>query len=152
MTEGQARAIAAMTKANLKHGRSGTRTYEIWCKMRARCNNPENDKYKYYGAKGITICSRWSCFENFLEDMGEAPEKLSIHRRNNDKGYRKSNCEWADQTTQSRVRSYVKLTMKLAQEIRKRWSDGERQKDLAAIFKVSQPTISAVTTGITWIP
>ena len=64
--------------------------------MRQRCNNRKNKSYKYYGERGIRICERWNKFENFLEDMGEAPKELTLERKDNDKGYSKDNCMWAN--------------------------------------------------------
>ena len=30
----------------------------------------KNDpRYKYYGMKNITVCERWTCFENFFNDI-----------------------------------------------------------------------------------
>lgn len=80
------------------HGHSGpnrTRTYRIWANMKTRCTNPRSTGYHLYGERGITVCKRWLKFENFLRDMGEAPLALTLERKDNDKGYTKSNCKWA---------------------------------------------------------
>lgn len=85
-----------------KHGKAGTRTHRIWKAMRSRCNNPNIPRYKDYGGRGITVCKRWDKFENFLADMGEAPDGHSIDRINNNKGYSPSNCKWSTPTEQNR--------------------------------------------------
>lgn len=84
------------------HARAGlvTPTYRTWCGMLQRCSNPSNPRWKDYGGRGITVCERWLKFDNFLEDMGEKPSGLSIDRKNNNKGYFKSNCRWATQSDQ----------------------------------------------------
>lgn len=81
--------------ASAKHRLCDTRTYKSWQSMRTRCLNKRSDQYPDYGARGITVCSRWESFEAFLEDMGERPDGHSIDRIDNDKGYEKSNCRWA---------------------------------------------------------
>ena len=63
--------------------------------MLQRCNNPNSQRYKDYGGRGITVCKRWLKFENFLADMGDRPRGLTLDRKNNDKGYYKRNCHWA---------------------------------------------------------
>ena len=97
-----------MNKARATHGRSNSRitgysdrTYGIWQAFRDRCNNPNRKDYKYYGGKGITYDPAWDSFENFLADMGEAPEGLTLDRINGDKGYSKNNCRWATRNQQS---------------------------------------------------
>lgn len=82
---------------NYRHGHSArkTTTYRSWKEMRQRCTNPNNDKWKWYGGRGITICARWSEFANFLEDMGERPEGKTIDRINSDGNYELANCRWA---------------------------------------------------------
>ncbi len=74
--------------------------YSIWVGMRQRCENPKNKRFKYYGARNITVCERWKSFENFLADMGDKPEGLSLDRIDNNKGYYKENCRWATQKVQ----------------------------------------------------
>jgi len=72
--------------------------------MKSRCFNPNDANYKYYGARGITICKSWMMFARFLKDMGERPEGMTIDRIDNDKGYEPGNCRWADATVQSQNR------------------------------------------------
>ena len=38
---------------------SKTRLYSIFSGMKQRCYNPNNQHYKWYGGKGITICDEW---------------------------------------------------------------------------------------------
>lgn len=89
---------------NRTHGMSGTRTHRIWKAMLTRVRNPNATTAHNYIDRGITVCERWLKFENFLEDMGEAPENLSIDREDNDGDYCKENCRWATQTEQARNR------------------------------------------------
>lgn len=96
------KTIKRSTKHNHSKRNKITKTYQIWKSMRQRCTNPNNKRYGDYGGRKITVCKRWMKFENFLQDMGERPEGYSIHRKNNNKGYYKSNCKWATRTEQAR--------------------------------------------------
>ena len=102
---------------NLTHGHTprGTRPkiYGVWCNMWNRCTNPNVAAYPNYGARGITVCERWESFENFLADMGEPPEGLSIDRLNNDLGYFKENCAWRTPIDQARNRGGKRKSIRL---------------------------------------
>lgn len=40
-----------------------------WRGIVNRCYDVNNENYKNYGAKGIKLCDRWKCFENFYLDL-----------------------------------------------------------------------------------
>ena len=62
--------------------------------MKARCINPTNASWEWYGKKGIKVCERWHDFEAFLTDMGERPPETTLHRIDVHKDYEPGNCEW----------------------------------------------------------
>lgn len=91
-----------MAQNNLRHGYYGTPTYKSWGEMIYRCNK---EGKKYWHDRGIEVCERWKNFKNFLEDMGDRPNGLSIDRINVNGDYCKENCRWASQKVQCRNKS-----------------------------------------------
>ncbi len=83
------------------HGMYGTQIYKSWSSMKSRCLNKNNKDHKDYGGRGITVCDSWLIFENFYADMGDRPQGKTLDRKNNDKGYCKSNCKWSTPKEQS---------------------------------------------------
>ncbi len=64
--------------------------------MKQRCNNPKNKSYKWYGAKGITLCDEWNNdFMKFHDWCIERNWKagLTIDRINPGEGYFPDNCQ-----------------------------------------------------------
>lgn len=89
-----------------KHGHAGrgrkSAEYRIWRGMRDRCEYPTHISYRYYGARGITVCDRWRDFPTFLRDMGPRPSpKHSIDRKDGSRGYEPDNCRWATRAEQN---------------------------------------------------
>ena len=72
--------------------------------MIARCHNPKNWAYQWYGARGISVCVEWrESLEKFVIDMGLSDGR-QIERKDNSLGYFKENCTWVDAETQANNR------------------------------------------------
>lgn len=88
--------------------RHGTRLYEVWKGMRARCNNPNHDAYKYYGGRGIRVCPEWDSYITFKEwayahgyDKGAPKWQCTLERINPNKNYEPDNCKWVTMSEQN---------------------------------------------------
>lgn len=80
----------------LIHGETKTRLHSIWRGMLSRCLNKNEKCFKHYGGRGITVCPAWLeyvAFRDWALTNGYA-DKLSIERKDCNKGYCPENCEW----------------------------------------------------------
>lgn len=84
------------------------KTRHIHLAMMQRCYSNEWHDYKFYGGRGITVCTRWNThqnprgvgFQNFLTDMGTQPEGLTLDREDRNGNYEPSNCRWVTKEVQ----------------------------------------------------
>ena len=132
--------------ANVTHGLTGTRVYDIWVNMIARTKNIKNNDYRNYGARGISVCDRWLTFVRFKEDMysnyllhasqfGE--ENTSIERVDNSKGYSPDNCTWSTRIEQGQNKRNNKRYLVNGELLTRR--------DISAIYKISINTLKGRT-------
>lgn len=91
-----------------KHGAYKTRLYKVWGDMKNRCTNKNNDHYKDYGGRGITVCDDWMRFESFRDwafshgyDEYAKFGVCTLDRIDVNGNYCPENCRWVDAKTQS---------------------------------------------------
>lgn len=104
-----------LIKRSEKHGlyKNGKphRIANIYNGMKARCYKPQHIFYHLYGGRGITICEEW--LKNIKAFMKWAlingyNSKLTIDRKDNDKGYSPDNCRFVTQKEQMNNRACSK--------------------------------------------
>lgn len=77
--------------------------YRCFLSMHQRCENPCNPAYRYYGARGVRVCKRWSGrdgFVHFIQDMGRRKPGMTLGRILDGKLYSPATCEWESRAQQ----------------------------------------------------
>lgn len=79
------------------------RLQNIYYCMKQRCYKKNNPTYKYYGARGVTICEEWlkdiNNFHNWAMSSGYK-NNLTIERIDVNGNYEPNNCKWVTKTQQ----------------------------------------------------
>jgi len=79
------------------HGLRCHPLYDVWDAMKQRCTNPNSLSFRYYGARGISVCDEWIndpvAFIDWAKRNGYKMG-LEIDRRNNDGNYCPENCRF----------------------------------------------------------
>jgi hypothetical protein len=152
LRSGNTTSCGCLKYANRKTGRvtkASFPEYKIWGGIRQRCLNPNDPGYHRYGGRGITICDRWSVFENFLTDMGPRPSPdHSIDRKDNDGPYSPDNCQWATIRVQTRNRrANVRVTAFGRTQVLKDWAHevGINYQTISARLNAGWPIETALT-------
>lgn len=121
---------------NSTHRLTRTKLYGVWNGMKQRCGNPNTEKYRIYGARGICVCDEWKndfmAFYNWAMDNGYS-EELSIDRINVNGNYEPKNCRWISLKAQANnTRTNHKVTFNNETHTLTEWAE---------ITGIKQPTI-----------
>ena len=102
LRNGSTKSCGCLKFSPIAQGYSDTRLYRIWVNMHARCYNEKHDAFKWYGEKGISVCSLWHEFIPFREWAlsNGYDDNLSIDRISSNGNYIPDNCRWQNQKQQ----------------------------------------------------
>lgn len=81
--------------------------HTAWGHMKKRCSNPDDSRWKSYGARGICVCPEWERYEPF-RDWALAngyEDNLELDRIDVNGNYEPGNCRWVTSTVQQRNRT-----------------------------------------------
>lgn len=97
-------ALPGRRNSSTKDKRANS-AHSCWRAMHYRCRCRIG-----YVDRGICVIKRWNSFASFLADMGPRPSlQYTIERKNNDRGYTKSNCIWATKAVQNRNKTTTNI-------------------------------------------
>lgn len=89
--------------------------YNCWADMLSRCRNPNCKAFKFYGARGITVCSEWYTYEKFQSWAVQSgySSGMTIDRIDSSLGYFPENCQWIP-PQENRLRGFRNKHVKLS--------------------------------------
>lgn len=133
------------------------KVYQLWYNMNKRCHNKKNTDYKYYGAKGITVCEKWRTLDGFIDDVdkikGFELESFLKGDLSLDKDYSGSNtyslktCEFINQKKNNKFKPTNQKTF-IAISPKGEKYESNNQSEFAKKHSLLQPSISACLRGV----
>lgn len=115
-----------VSKLKRKYIIQNTRLYRIWNDMVDRCENENNQAFKHYGGRGISVCEEWHDTNTFFKwamSYGYS-DTLTIERINNNGNYEPTNCKWATRKEQlNNRRNNKRITINGKTQTLQQWSE-----------------------------
>lgn len=134
---------------------TNSRLYVIWNSAKERCFCPNSTSYRWYGAKGISMCGEWrndfGSFYNWAMTNGYS-EGLTLDRINPKGDYNPSNCRWVTYKKQANNRSTnLRFTYNGEEHTIHEWADIVGINAMALRYRIvyaKWPIEKALTTPI----
>ena len=106
---GKTQSCGCMAVERKQQSTYKTKLYQEWVTLKSICNNPNNQRYKNYGGRGIRVCDEWlhdfKAFRDWAMANGydeNAPRgQCTLDRIDNDNGYSPDNCRWVSMKVQA---------------------------------------------------
>lgn len=116
-----------MRSSRLKHGKYGTRLYNVYYGMIQRCYYEKHIDHEWYASRGIGVCDEWrenfDAFYDWAISTGYR-QSLSLDRVDNDLGYSPDNCRWSTPKEQANNRrSNIRVTYNGETKTLKQWAE-----------------------------
>lgn len=129
-----------------KYGKDKMQLYKVWTGLKQRCYNPKNSAFKWYGARGVSMCDEWRYdYNKFFEwSMSNGWEKgLDIDKDIKGDGmmYSPENCSFVSHKVNMEAVRWNKVSKELAQEIK---SSPKSARQLAKEFELSRNTVNKI--------
>ena len=140
-------------KRRATHGMSGSRLHRVYTSMVGRCTYPSSSHYRYYGGRGIDVCSSWRADPQEFFDWAKAngyADDLELDRIDPDGNYEPGNCRFITHMENSQRRRNSRCTLAKAREIKALLADGLTYTEAA--LKAGTPRMVAwhIHKGNTW--
>jgi hypothetical protein len=134
-----------------KHNLSRTKCYYIWNSMMNRCYNSFSRGYKYYGAKGVTVCKDWHdviTFKNWFDQNYK--EGLTIDRINPSGNYCPENCRFLNCQEQAQNKRNLIFSPEKVLMVRELYKKIKNQRKIASITGIDYRHINQVILKKIW--
>jgi hypothetical protein len=124
LVSGHTKSCGCLQKETVKsiryiHGDRDARLYSVWKSMKKRCENKKSKSYKWYGAKGVSVCNEWhdySVFKKWAFANGykedAARGECTIDRIDPYGNYEPLNCRWVTMAEQAKNKRVVSADMR----------------------------------------
>jgi hypothetical protein len=137
----------------MKGGISRHPLYPLLKQVRNRCYCVSTTNYRWYGARGITVCDEWrtdaAAFIAWAQANGYAPG-LELDRIDSNGPYAPWNCQFISHTANVRKSRKAKCDEQKAREVRAALANGDSINSIVAAFGLSRAVVSSIKHGKTW--